>query len=75
MEHLLLAPAFLLNARGVPVKNLEDGQGLFGLGKFVRQMQRGRQRHHGVEADVILAAEGPGIRERGCRDETPEIGA
>ena len=37
-------------------------------------MQGRRQRHHGVEADVVLAAKGAGVRERGGGDELRQSG-
>ena len=75
MQHFVLASAFFLDAIRVSVKHLEHGQRLQFLGQLLRHAVGGRQRHHCVEADVVFAAEGARIGQRGGSDEFVEVGA
>ena len=73
MKDLVAKAAAFLNSAGIAVKDLDDRQGLLGLGKLEAQTERRRQRHHGVEADVVFAAECPGVGQRRCRNEASQL--
>jgi len=75
MKNLLFAPALFLNAISISVENFEDGQRLQFLGKLARHVQRRRQCHHCVKADIIFPAEGAGVCEcPGCH-KPAQVGA
>ena len=76
LEHFRLLAADFLQPRAVSHQHLHDGQRLALGARFLgRHLVGRREGHQGVEADVVLAAEGSGIGER-CRGrEGPEIGA
>ena len=61
MKNFLFASALFLNAIGVSIENFEHGQWLLRLRQLAREMKRRRERHHGVEADVIFTAESTGV--------------
>ena len=75
MQNFLLASAALLNAIGIPVKHLEDRQRLQFCGKFLGHVQRRRQGHHGVEADVVLAAKSARVGQRRGGGQSSQIRA
>ena len=68
VEHLAFSAAMFLDAIGVSIEHFEDGERLHLLGKFLRHMKGRRQRHHGMEADIIFAAKSAGIGQRRRRD-------
>ena len=61
MQHFVFSAAFFLDAVRVAIQDLENRQRTFVLGKLPRHVISGSQRHHGVEADVVLAAKGSHI--------------
>ena len=63
MEDFVFASASFLDAVGVAVKDFEDGESLRLGRQLLRHVPGGRQRHQGVKADVIFAAEGAGVGE------------
>ena len=75
MQNLLFASAALLNAIRIPVKHLEDRQRLQFCGKLLGHVQRRRQGHHGVEADVILAAKSARVGQRRGGGQSSQIRA
>ncbi len=75
VKDFFVAPAFFLDSVGISVKDLEDRQRLERLGQLARHVERRRQRHHGVEADVILAAESTHVGQGRGRDQVLEVGS
>ena len=75
MQNFVFASTTLLNPIRIPIKHLENRQGLQFCGKFLRHVQRRSEGHHGVESDVVLTAKSPRIGERSGGRQTPQIRA
>ena len=65
--------AVALEAGSVAVEDFEDRQRLAFLRQFLRHVVRGSEGHHGVEGGVVLAAEGAGVGQGGCRRERFQV--
>ena len=75
VKDFFLAPAPFLDAIRVSVKDFEDRERLKRRGQFARHVQRRRERHHRVKADVILTAKSAGVCKGCCGYELSEVGA
>ena len=75
VQHFVLRPAVRLHPIAVAVKHLQHRQGTFGFRQFLRHLQGRWQGHECVVAGVILAAEGPGIRQRPGSNKSTEFDA
>jgi hypothetical protein len=75
VQHFLAAAAVLADAVRVAVEDLEHRQRLLAARHRHRHPVRRRERHHRVEADVVLAAERARVRERARGDEVAQARA
>ncbi len=64
VQHFAGAAAMFVNAVGVAIKNFEDRQRLAFPRQFQRHVIGGRQRHHRMEANIVLAAKSPRVGQR-----------
>ncbi len=64
LEHLLGSAAEFVDAIRIAIEHFEHGQRAFAFRKFTDHFPGRADRHHGVKADVILAAKGPDVRKR-----------
>ena len=74
VQHFRGAAAVFLDAVRVAVEDLEHGQGAAVLGQLAGHVIGGGEGHQRVEADVILAAERPRVRQRRGGHELLELG-
>ena len=74
VQHLRGTAAVLLDPVRVAVEDLEHRQRASVLGQLARHVIGGREGHQGVEADVVLAAEGPRVGQRRGGHELLQVG-
>ena len=74
VQHFRGAAAVFLDAVRVAVEDLEHGQGAAVFGQLARHVIGGGERHQGVEADVVLAAERPRVGQRRGGHELLQLG-
>ncbi len=67
--------AELLDAVGIAIEHLQDGQRPLGRRQIERHVPGGGQGHERMEADVVLSAERAGIGQRGGRHELAGLDA